>query len=169
MTAILKRVFEWLREYVLNPALDGVRSVRTQTADLASTARDMARNARDTARAAAARVRALPARTKKILLAAAAAVVLIGAAAILYQPDGITMPQSSYGFMHGTYENAERQLREAGFEHIEIVKEFHDAQWNNMWATSGDVVSVKIRGKDVVEGRVYPEDSVVVITYYAFE
>ena len=122
-----------------------------------------------TVRAAAAFWRGLSKKNKRMLIAAAAVFVLAAAAALIYEPDGIAMPKSSYEFMHGDFKSAEQELRAAGFSHIETVKEFHDAQWNNMWASSGDVVSVKIRGKEVAGGRNYPEDSVIVITYYAFE
>lgn len=100
--------------------------------------------------------------------AAALAAVIIAAVIIgrrASDSDSVVMPP----FAGSNYETVVSRLEDAGFTNVQVLKETHDSQWRNVWAADGDIASIKIRDRNAVEGKSYPPDVTVVVTYYEFD
>lgn len=98
-----------------------------------------------------------------LLIAAVIIAVVISRSAA--DDSGIVMPSLS----GGNYETVVARLEEAGYTDVRLEKETHDAQWRNVWAADGDIASIKIRDKNAVEGKSYPQDVPIIVTYYEFD
>ena len=57
------------------------------------------------------------------------------------------------------YTVAEEELQASGFFNIETKPMSEGGSWEGILGHDGTIVSAKIRGKNVVAGKEYPEDS----------
>lgn len=82
------------------------------------------------------------------------------------EEDLIIMPGSSDSYKFNDVNEVEKELTEAGFTNISRVKDTFADSLDNLFASNGDVIKVKISGNDVKAGKKYKFNDEIIIYYY---